>query len=67
MERVPISLAAALELFRLDEVSLGRAAELCGTPIEAFMEFAGSHGVSLHYGLDELEEDRLTLERLGLN
>jgi len=30
----------ALELFREDKVSLGRAAELCQTPVEAFMEFA---------------------------
>ena len=56
----------ALELYRADEVSLGRAAELCHTPIEQFMEFAGKHNVPLHYGADELEEDRRTLERLGL-
>jgi len=30
----------ALELFREYKVSLGRAAELCRTPIEAFMRFA---------------------------
>jgi predicted HTH domain antitoxin len=56
----------ALELFREDKVSLGRAAELCRTPIEAFMQFAGEHQVSLHYGVAELEEDRRTMERLGL-
>ena len=56
----------ALELFREDKVSLGRAAELCSTPIEAFMEFAAQHEVPLHYGVAELEEDRRTLERLGL-
>ena len=31
----------ALELYREDKVSLGRAAELCHTPVEQFMEFAG--------------------------
>jgi predicted HTH domain antitoxin len=56
----------ALELYREDKVSLGRAAELCHTPFEEFMEFAGRHNVPLHYGADELEEDRRTLERLGL-
>ena len=56
----------ALELYREDKVSLGRAAELCQTPVEQFMEFAGRHNVALHYGADELEEDRRTLERLGL-
>jgi predicted HTH domain antitoxin len=29
----------ALELFRKDKVSMGRAAELCHMPLEAFMEF----------------------------
>ena len=56
----------ALELFREDKVSLGRAAELCRTPVEAFMQFAAEHEVPLHYGTAELEEDRRTMERLGL-
>jgi len=56
----------ALEVYREDKVSLGRAAELCRTPLEQFMEFAGRHNVPLHYGAEELEEDRRTLERLGL-
>lgn len=56
----------ALELYREGKVSLGRAAELCHTPLELFMEFAGRHEVPLHYGADDLEEDRRTLQRLGL-
>ena len=56
----------ALELFREDRVSLGRAAELCDVPIERFMEFAGRHGAPLHYSADDLEEDRRTLARLGV-
>jgi predicted HTH domain antitoxin len=56
----------ALELYREDSISLGRAAELCQMPVEQFMEFAGRRNVPLHYGADELEEDRRTLERLGL-
>jgi predicted HTH domain antitoxin len=56
----------ALELYREDKVSLGRAAELCHLPTERFMEFAGSRNVPLHYGGEDLAEDRLTLERLGL-
>ena len=51
----------ALELFREDKVSMGRAAELCHTPIAAFMEYAAEHDVPLHYGIAELEEDRRTL------
>ena len=60
------TLLIALELFREDKLSLGRAAELCRLPIEKFMEFAGRHNVSLHYGAEDLEEDRRTFERLGL-
>ena len=56
----------ALELCREDKVSLGRASELCQVPVEQFMEFAAQHNVPLHYGVDEMEEDRRTLERLGL-
>jgi hypothetical protein len=35
----------ALELDREDTVSLGRAAELCQTPLAAFMDFAVKHRV----------------------
>jgi predicted HTH domain antitoxin len=55
----------ALELFREGTVSLGRAAELCVTPLAAFMEFAADHGVPpLNYGPEQLEEDRATLAKL---
>lgn len=56
----------ALLLFREDKISLGKAAELSRTPIEAFMEFAGRHGVPLHYGVEDLEEDRCSMTRIGL-
>jgi predicted HTH domain antitoxin len=55
----------ALELFREGTVSIGRAAELCLTPLAAFMDFAAAHGVPpLNYGLDQLDEDRRTLAKL---
>jgi predicted HTH domain antitoxin len=55
----------ALELYRENKVSMGRAAELCDMPIEAFMVFAGEHEAPMHYSVLDLEEDRLTLERLS--
>lgn len=56
----------ALELFRDDKVSLGRAAELCRTPLAAFMEFVAAHGISpIRYTDAELEEDRRTFAELG--
>ena len=57
----------ALELFREGKVSIGRAAELCQTPLAAFMDFAARHEVSpIRYGDRELEEDRRALAELGL-
>ena len=55
----------ALELYREDKVSLGRAAELCHTPLAAFMDFAAKHGVPpLRYSLEDLEEERQSVDRL---
>jgi predicted HTH domain antitoxin len=55
----------ALELYREDKVSLGRAAELCQTPLATFMDFAAKHGVPpLRYSFEDLEEERRTADRL---
>jgi predicted HTH domain antitoxin len=53
----------ALELFREDKISLGRAAEPSQTPVAAFMEFAGPRRVPLHYSTSELEAGRQTMQR----
>ena len=55
----------ALELYREDRVSLGRAAKLCRTPLAAFMDFATKHGVPpLRYSFEDLEEERQSADRL---
>jgi predicted HTH domain antitoxin len=55
----------ALELYREDKVSLGRAAELCQTPLAAFMDFAAKHGVPpLRYSPADLEEERQSTDSL---
>jgi predicted HTH domain antitoxin len=55
----------ALELFREGRVSLGRAAELCATPLAAFMDFAAARGVPpMNYSVEAWEEDRSTLAKL---
>jgi predicted HTH domain antitoxin len=56
----------ALELYREDKISLGRAAELCQMAVETFMEFSARHNAPLHYGISDPEEDRRTLDWLGL-
>lgn len=49
----------ALELFREERISLERAAELCQTPLAAFMDFVAKHGVPpLQYTSEELEAER---------
>jgi predicted HTH domain antitoxin len=54
-----------LELYREDKVSLGRAAELCQTPLAAFMDFAAKHGVPpLRYSFEDLEKELQTADRL---
>ena len=55
----------ALELYREDRVSLGRAAELCQTPLAAFMDFAAKHGVPpLRYSFEDLEQERQAADHL---
>ena len=55
----------ALELYREEKVSLGRAAELCQTPLAAFMDFSAKHGVPpLRNSFEDLEEERRTADRL---
>jgi predicted HTH domain antitoxin len=55
----------ALELYREEKVSLGRAAELCETPLAAFMDFVAKHGVPpLRYRLEDLEEERRATDRV---
>lgn len=49
----------ALELYRENKLSPGRAAELCQTPVAAFIGVAAKHAVPpLRYGFDDLEEER---------
>ncbi len=49
----------ALELYREDKVSLERAAELCQTPLAAFIDFVAKRGVPpLRYSYEDLEEER---------
>jgi predicted HTH domain antitoxin len=55
----------ALELYREDKVSLQLAAELCQTPLAAFMDFSAKHGVPpLRYNNEDLEEENQSVDRL---
>jgi predicted HTH domain antitoxin len=55
----------AVELYRENKVSLERAAELCQTPLAAFMDFVAKRGVSpLRYSAGDLEEERRATDRI---
>jgi predicted HTH domain antitoxin len=54
----------ALELYREEKISLSRAAELCQTPLAAFIEFAAQHRVPpLRYSNEDLDEEQRSSDR----
>ena len=67
---LPASRAAAqliaLELFRENRVSLGKAAELAGMAQENFMAFSAQRGVPLHYTGSDWETDHEAAQSLAL-
>jgi predicted HTH domain antitoxin len=55
----------ALELYREDKISLGRAAELSRTALAEFMDFAAKHGVPpLRYTPEDLDEERRSTDQI---
>ncbi len=55
----------ALLLFSQNKLSLGKARELAGMDIWAFMHLLGAHNLPLHYDVAEYQEDLNTLRTLG--
>ena len=47
----------ALELYRENVISIGKAAEVAGLSVAEFMEFSAKRSVPLHYTLEDLKED----------
>jgi len=56
----------ALYMFKERILSFGKAAELSGISKPAFLELAGSKGMSLNYDIDDYHEDIKTLQGLAL-
>ncbi len=44
-------------LFKLDKISLGKAAELLKMPQIRFQRLIGDRGICVHYNVTELQED----------
>jgi predicted HTH domain antitoxin len=47
----------AIVLFQQDHISLGRASKIAGIHIMDFQKLLASRGVSVHYDIEEFQED----------
>jgi predicted HTH domain antitoxin len=56
--------AIALEGYRSEALSAGQVAELLDLSLHETETFLKERGAYLHYSIDDLEQDRLTHERL---
>lgn len=55
----------AIHLFTEVKLSFGKARELAGLTVWEFQNLLGSRNISIHYGVDEYEEDLKTLREMG--
>jgi predicted HTH domain antitoxin len=54
----------AIGLFAGDEVMLGQAAAIAGTSQPVFLRELGKRRISVHYDVDELDEDLATVRKI---
>jgi predicted HTH domain antitoxin len=54
--------AYAIESYRQEKMSLGQLAELLGLSIDQANAFLKEHRIPLNYDLDDLDEDRKSVE-----
>jgi predicted HTH domain antitoxin len=59
-----IRLELAILLFRLDRLSMGKAAELAQLPVGVFQSQLAARKVGAHYGAEDALEDADTLAQL---
>jgi predicted HTH domain antitoxin len=55
----------ALSLFEQGKLSFGKARELAEMTVWEFQQLLGSRGISIHYDIQDYEEDLTTLRELG--
>ena len=53
----------AIGLYKRDEVSLGRAAEIANRSVPAFLNELGRRKIPVSYSVDDLRADVKTLDR----
>ena len=54
----------AISLFQRGKLSFGKAREMTGMTVWAFQQLLGSRGASVHYDVEDYEEDLATIESL---
>ena len=55
----------ALYLFEQGKLSFGKARELAEMTVWEFQQLLGSRGISIHYDVEDYEQDLVTLRELG--
>jgi predicted HTH domain antitoxin len=55
----------AVYLFQQRRLSFGKAREMAGMTISTFQQLLGSREISIHYDIEDYEEDLATLRELG--
>jgi predicted HTH domain antitoxin len=61
-----IKIELAIHLFHLEKITLSQASRLASLPRLQFQHLLASRSISVHYGLEDFEEDLETIRRLNL-
>lgn len=61
-----ILLRIAVELFREERITLGQASEIANLHQAEFQKELARRQIPIHYGIEELEADLTTIDRLNL-
>ena len=64
LSEAELRLELAVLLFERERLTFGQASRLAGTSQPEFMHVLAARGLSLHYGVDEFEQDLRTLAAL---
>jgi predicted HTH domain antitoxin len=59
-----LRIEAAVGLYARQDVTLGQAATIAGISQTEFMHELGRHGICIHYGTEDFEQDLKTLDAL---
>ncbi len=67
LTKAELKVELAVHLFEQGKLSLGKARQVAGMDILKFMRLLSARDITIHYDVDEYEEDLETLNRLTLS